>query len=86
MNRFFKIYFLVSIAVFICLVVYAGVEKRTRTTTDYRFNLKAGDRIMVIDASVEKTYIRITPSTARVFDLKVEDGKVMTGILVKRKK
>jgi len=86
MKRFFEIYFVISILLIIGLVVYAGVQKRTRTTTDFRFDLKAGDRIIVIDEEAEKSYVRVTPPEARSFNYTVPDGKVMSGILTQRKK
>ncbi len=61
--------------------VYAGVQMKSKSMKQFKFNMSSGYRIIVIDSNVTKTYIRITPKESKVFDYKVSDGKTMKGIL-----
>lgn len=61
-------------------LVFAIVQMQNVSMKNYKFTLGAGDRIIVISGSTS-TNIRITPTTARIFDYTVPNGKVLNGIL-----
>jgi hypothetical protein len=77
-----KHYIVIAILIIMVLAQFisSGVQTRTISTKQYKFDLKAGDRVIVL-SDYEKTYIRITPTTARVFDSKVPEGKTWSGVL-----
>lgn len=80
-----KRYRIALMVLLICLLgiaIYAGVQKKEIRQQMYKFDLKAGDRIIIIDT---KTYgiVRTTirPMEARTFDYKVPEGKTLSGVL-----
>jgi len=79
--KFFKIYFLVSIIMFISLVCFALVQERKRSSMDYKFELPAGSRIVVVKPGAS-CYFKITPADLKDFDFKVPESKVLSGVLI----
>ena len=78
--------FLVSVAIMIgfCLgILWANVQTKSEFQKYYKFEIKAGQRILVIDSGAT-TNIRISPSEARIFDYKVPEGKEMKGVLIEK--
>lgn len=60
----------------------AGVQVRNVSVKQYRFDLKAGERIIIVDMNIEGgVRTRVTPTEARIFDYKIPEGKKLTGVL-----
>jgi hypothetical protein len=83
MKKLLMILIVINIILLAISHIHTGVQVRTQTITQYKFDVTAGQRILVIDKGA-KTYIRITPSEARLFDLKVGEGKSLSGILIRK--
>ncbi len=78
----YKIFLTILIVLYFVSWVSTGVRVKNINIKQYEFSLKAGDRILVIDTNLaSRVYTRIEPKEARIFDLKIPEGKSMYGIL-----
>jgi hypothetical protein len=64
-------------------IIYTGVQMRTQTLKQYKFDLTAGQRILVIE-NIPNVRVTITPKEAKIFDDKVPAGKIWSGVLAEK--
>jgi len=76
---FRKICFLVLVITIFSVLVFALVQERTISSRQLKFDIPAGQRIIVVGAGATVT---IKPTTARIFDYKVPEGNSLSGVLV----
>jgi len=63
--------------------VQTGVQMRTQTIKQYKFDLTEGQRILVIE-NIPNVRVTVSPKEARIFDDKVPVGKTWSGVLAER--
>ena len=79
-----RLVLIVLILVGVGFALAERVRERDVHYKQFQLNLKPGDRVVVIRAGYEKVYVRVIPSEFKDFDLKVVEGKTLSGTLTLR--